>query len=102
MKRFLKGFFVVFIILGAGLLVEFLYFGLLGNKNDSYQAADTIFLLNGASERIKKGYELEIRGRRTDVGGQGGRTDIRRQMSEVGRRRSVVGRRKTEGIAGSA
>jgi hypothetical protein len=70
MRRFFKGVFVVFIIGAAGFLVEFLYFGLLGNKNDSYQAADTIFILNGASERIKKGYEPEIRGRRTDVGGQ--------------------------------
>ena len=58
MKKFFKGFFVVLIILGAGFLVEFLYFGLLGSKNDSFQAADTIFILNGASERIKKGYEL--------------------------------------------
>ncbi len=58
------------IIVGAGFLVEFLYFGLLRSKNDSYQVADTIFILNGDSERIKKGYEPEIRGRRTDVGGQ--------------------------------
>ncbi|KKK67822.1 hypothetical protein LCGC14_2950240, partial [marine sediment metagenome] len=58
MRRFFKGFFVILIIAGAVSLVEFLYFGLLGNKNDSYQAADTIFILNGASERIKKGYEL--------------------------------------------
>ncbi len=70
MRRFFKGFFVVLIILGVGLLVEFLYFGLLGSKSDSYRAADTIFILNGAAERIKKGYEPEIRGRRTDVGGQ--------------------------------
>ncbi len=70
MRRFLKGFWVILIIVGAGFLVEFLYFGLLRSKNDSYQVADTIFILNGDSERIKKGYEPEIRGRRTDVGGQ--------------------------------
>ncbi len=49
---------MVLIIVGTVFLVELFYFGLLGNKNDSYQAADTIFILNGASERIKKGYEL--------------------------------------------
>ena len=46
------------IIAGAISSVEFLYFGLLGSKNDSYQAANTIIILNGDSERIKKGYEL--------------------------------------------
>lgn len=58
MRRFFKGLFVVFIILGAGLLIELLYFGLLGSKSNPHKAADTIFILNGASERIKKGYEL--------------------------------------------
>ncbi len=64
MRRFFKGAFVVFIIGAAVSLVEFLYFGLLGSKIDSYQAADTIFILNGASERIKKGYEPDNGGRR--------------------------------------
>ncbi len=58
MSRFFKGFFVVLIILGVGFLAEFLYFGLLGSKNDSFQVVDTIIILNGDSERIKKGYEL--------------------------------------------
>ncbi len=56
MRRFFKGVFVVFIIGAAGLLIEFLYFGLLGSKG-SPDTADTIFILNGDSERIKKGYE---------------------------------------------
>ncbi|MFH1931681.1 MAG: hypothetical protein ABIN18_08860, partial [Pseudomonadota bacterium] len=58
MKRFFRGFFAILIIVGAVSLVEFLYFGLLLSKSDSHQAADTIFILNGASERIKQGYEL--------------------------------------------
>ena len=58
MKRLFRTFFVILIIVGAGFLAEVLYFGLLLNKSDSHQAADTIFILNGASERIKQGYEL--------------------------------------------
>ncbi len=46
------------IIAGAGFLVEFLYFGLLVSESNPHKAANTIFILNGASERIKKGYEL--------------------------------------------
>ena len=65
MKKFFNGFFVVLIILGAGLLIEFLYFGLLGSKSNPHKATDTIFILNGDSERIKKGYEQE-----TEVGGR--------------------------------
>ncbi|MFH1931673.1 MAG: hypothetical protein ABIN18_08815 [Pseudomonadota bacterium] len=49
---------MMLIIVGAGFLAEFLYFGLLLSKSGSHQAVDTIFILNGASERIKKGYEL--------------------------------------------
>ncbi|HEA66377.1 MAG TPA: YdcF family protein [Desulfobacterales bacterium] len=58
MKRLFRIFFAILIIVGAVSLVEFLYFGLLGSKSNPHHAADTIFILNGASERIKKGYEL--------------------------------------------
>ena len=57
MKRLFRGFFVILIIVGAGFLVEFLYFGLMASKSNPHKA-DTIFILNGASERIKQGYEL--------------------------------------------
>ncbi len=66
MKRFFKRFLVVLIILGVGLSAELLYFGLLGSKGNPGKA-DTIFILNGDSERIKKGYEPEIRGRRSEA-----------------------------------
>ncbi len=57
MSRFFKPFFVILIIAVAASLVEFLYFGLLVSEGNP-DKADTIFILNGASERIKKGYEL--------------------------------------------
>ncbi|MBC8395017.1 MAG: YdcF family protein, partial [Deltaproteobacteria bacterium] len=49
---------MILIIGTAGFLVELLYFGLLVSKNDTFQEADTIIILNGDSERIKKGYDL--------------------------------------------
>ena len=58
MRRFFKGVFAVLIIGAAVSLAEFLYFGLLESKSNPHKAADTIFILNGSSERIKKGYEL--------------------------------------------
>ncbi len=57
MRRFFKGLFVALVIVGTISLAELLYFGLLGSKSNP-DKTDTIFILNGASERIKKGYEL--------------------------------------------
>jgi len=81
MRRFFKKLFVVLIILGAGLLAEFLYFGLLGSKKDSYQAANTIFILNGASERIKEGYEPGVGSRWSEDRSR--MSVVRSQTSEI-------------------
>lgn len=58
MKRFFRGFLAILIIGAAGFFVELLYFSSLVSKNNPFQAADTIIILNGDSERIKKGYDL--------------------------------------------
>ena len=58
MKRFFRVFVVVLIIAVVCLLTEALYFGFLLGKDDSHQAANAVFILNGAPERIKQGYEL--------------------------------------------